>query len=334
MSGTPIPPAEGTAPLLQLEQASKQYRRGGSAVQALQDFELSLQPGEVLGLLGPNGSGKTTLVKLLIGLCGADHGSLRWRGGPARPAGQGGPHLREIGVLLEGRGAAYERLSTLENARYFCELREAPFDPAYFRHMAEALGLGLDDVRAPIRQLSTGNKLRAALIGALIHRPALALLDEPTLGLDLDGVERLHELVRQGQQGGQTFLISSHDLHFIERLCPRIVCIHQGRKRFDGPREDFAHLPHPYRLQVRHHALCPPLPAWLAGRQWQRQGEDWTLPLQDPAEVMQLMSLWADWLATSEQLQLRRIDLREHYLEHLEQLEQRCPTAAAPEART
>ncbi|MEO3712370.1 ABC transporter ATP-binding protein [Roseateles flavus] len=330
MRGTPIPPAEGTAPLLQLEQASKQYRRGGSAVQALQDFELSLQPGEVLGLLGPNGSGKTTLVKLLTGLCGADHGTLRWRGGPARRAGLGGPHLREIGVLLEGRGAAYERLSPLENARYFCELRETRFDPAHFRHMAEALGL--DDVRAPIRQLSTGNRLRAALIGALIHRPALALLDEPTLGLDLEGVERLHALVRQGTQEGQTFLISSHDLHFIERLCPRIVCIHQGRKRFDGPREAFVHLPHPYRLQVRHAAPCPALPDWLAGRRWERQDEDWTLALKDPAELMRLMALWSDWLAASEQLQLRRIDLREHYLEHLEQLTG-ARTAAAPEAR-
>ena len=94
--------------------------------------------------------------------------------------------------------------------------------------------LGLVDLDTPIRQLSTGNKLRAALIGALIHRPALVLLDEPTLGLDLEGVERLHELVHQGAAEGQTFLIGSHDLNFIERLCPRIVCIHGGRKRFDG----------------------------------------------------------------------------------------------------
>ena len=328
MSGTAIPQDGRATPLLQLAQASKRYRRGDTTVQALEDFELHLQPGEVLGLLGPNGSGKTTLVKLLTGLCGADHCTLRWRGGPPRPAGQGGPQLREIGVLLEGRGAAYERLSTLENARYFCELRETRFDPGHFRRMAEALGL--DDVRAPIRQLSTGNRLRAALIGALIHRPALALLDEPTLGLDLEGVERLQALVRQGTREGQTFLISSHDLHFIERLCPRIVCIHQGRKRFDGPREAFTHLPHPYRLQVRHPAPCPALPDWLAGRRWERQDEDWTLPLKDPAEVMRLAALWPDWLAASEQLQLRRIDLREHYLDYLEQGRE---NVVAPEAR-
>ncbi len=317
MSGSMNPGDASPGTLLCLTEASKRYGHGDSAVQALQDFDLRLHPGETVGLLGPNGSGKTTLVKLLTGLCGADQGRLQWRGGPVLPAGRPGPHLREIGVLLEGRGAAYERLNTLENARYFCELRETRFDASRFRQMAELLGLA--DVRTPIRQLSTGNKLRAALIGALIHRPALALLDEPTLGLDLEGVERLHALVRQGAQDGQTFLISSHDLHFVERICPRIVCIHRGRKRFDGPRAAFVQVAHPYRLQVRHALPRPSLPDWLAGRQWQRQDEDWTLPLQDPAEAARLMSLWADWLAGSEQLQLRRLELREHYMEHLDQ---------------
>lgn len=327
MSGSMNPGGVSPGSLLRLEQASKRYGRGDKAVQALQGFDLALAPGELVGLLGPNGSGKTTLVKLLTGLCGADQGRLQWRGGPVQPAGHAGPHLREIGVLLEGRGAAYERLNTLENARYFCELRETRFDAARFRQMAELLGLA--DVRTPIRQLSTGNKLRAALIGALIHRPALVLLDEPTLGLDLEGVERLHALVHQGAQDGQTFLISSHDLHFVERICPRIVCIHRGRKRFDGPREAFVHVAHPYRLQVRHPAPCPPLPDWLADRQWQRQDEDWTLPLQDPAEATRLIHLWAGWLAGSDQLQLRRIELREHYMEHLEQ--GRTPDAARKE---
>lgn len=91
MDPQPLTSTTRAAPLLQLRQASKHYRRGGSAVQALQDFELTLQRGEVIGLLGPNGSGKTTLVKILTGLCGADQGELRWRTGPAQAAGQPGP---------------------------------------------------------------------------------------------------------------------------------------------------------------------------------------------------------------------------------------------------
>ncbi|PND39185.1 hypothetical protein C1O66_17750 [Paucibacter aquatile] len=304
--------------LLQLQQASKHYTRGGGSVQALDQFDLELKAGEVIGLLGPNGSGKTTLVKILTGLCDADQGELRWRKDPARAAGQPGPHLREIGVLLEGRGAAYERLTTLENARYFCELREQRFSLDRCRQMADLLGLS--DLDTPIRQLSTGNKLRAALIGALIHRPALVLLDEPTLGLDLEGVERLHALVHQGAAEGQTFLIGSHDLHFIERLCPRIVCIHRGRKRFDGAREAFVHQDYRYRLVVRSEQACPPPPEWLGPRDWQAapgEAGGWSLPLRDPPEAARLMAEWAAWLGRCSALQLRAIELREHYLEHL-----------------
>ena len=103
-------------PLLQLTTAAKTYRRAGTTVRALHDFSLQIDAGDALGLLGPNGSGKTTAVKLLTGLCGADIGQLHWRGQTV-PLGRHAPHLREFGVLLEGRGACYERLSTLETAR-------------------------------------------------------------------------------------------------------------------------------------------------------------------------------------------------------------------------
>ncbi|MFG6447910.1 ATP-binding cassette domain-containing protein [Roseateles sp. BYS180W] len=303
-------------PLLELTQASKHYQRDGTQVQALQDFDLSLTQGELVGLLGPNGSGKSTLVKVLTGLCGADQGQLRWRAGAVLKAGQAGPHLREFGVLLEGRSGAYERLTPLENARYFCGLREARFDTGHFQHLARALGLR--DVHSPVRQLSTGNKLRAALIATLIHRPALVLLDEPTLGLDLEGVEQLQALAQSCQEAGQTLLISSHDLHLIERLCPRIVCISQGHKRFDGPREAFTQVPHPYRLRLRHSQPQPELPPWLTGREWQIEGNELSLPLLNPEEATRLMALWADWLGRSTELQLLRISLREHYLQHLQ----------------
>ncbi|MCH7343464.1 ABC transporter ATP-binding protein [Pelomonas sp. CA6] len=306
--------------LLDLQQAGKTYRRAGQSIRALDDFSLRVQAGEIVGLLGPNGSGKTTLVKLVTGLCGADQGQLRWRGGDALPAGQAGPHLREIGVILEGRGAAYERLSTLENARYFCGLREARFDRAHFDQLAALLEI--PDVRAPVRQFSTGNKLRAALLGALIHKPALALLDEPTLGLDLLGVERLQALVRHGAQQGMAFVLSSHDLHFIERLCGRIVCIAQGRKVFDGPRQSFVQLEHHYQLRLQPPAgeAPPALPLALAGLRWQApdttgHGDgSWTLPLRSHAETCLLLTAWQHELPRCRGLELRRVDLRDHYL--------------------
>lgn len=297
-------------PLLRLDGASKTYRRAGREVAALRDFSLSLAAGEIVGLLGPNGSGKTSCIKLLTGLCGADGGSLGWRG-RALAAGRQGPHLREFGVLLEGRGAGYERLSTLENARYFCALREARFERAHFDALAALLDI--PDVHSPLRQLSTGNKLRAALLGVLIHKPALALLDEPTLGLDLFGVERLEALVRHAAAQGSAFLISSHDLHFIERLCSRIVCIKQGEKVFDGSKAEFLRLEHEYVLRLQPSAaVLPALPLDLGPLAWQAAETPgvWQLTLRDQAQACALLPQ----LAASHGLELRRIALRDKYL--------------------
>lgn len=314
--------------LLQLQQARKTYVRAGSTIAALQDFTLHLVPGEVVGLLGPNGSGKTTLVKVVTGLCDADSGELRWRDQPARAAGRPGPHLGDLGVLIEGRGAAYERLTTLENARYFCGLRERPFDRGHFD--ALALLLDLPDVHAPVRQLSTGNKLRAGLLCTLIHRPALVLLDEPTLGLDLQGVERLQSLVQHAAGQGTSFLIGSHDLHFVERLCSRIVCIHQGHKRFDGSRLAFVHQSHPYQLRLQLGPHAPPLlDGSIADAAWQQHDGVALLPLRDHAQACAvLQALQAD-LPRYAGMELRRIELREHYLRIL-QAQSLDPAGDAP----
>ena len=155
-----------------------------------------MHPGEVLGLLGPNGAGKTTAIKVLTSLCEPERGVFHWRGQPVRSK----RYLREVGVLLEGRGALNERLSTWENAKYFCGLREARFDAGHFNQLTELLEL--PDVRAPVRLLSTGNKLKSALLLCLIHKPAVLLLDEPTIGLDVFGVEKLETLVRHVSEAG------------------------------------------------------------------------------------------------------------------------------------
>ncbi|MBB4842567.1 ABC-2 type transport system ATP-binding protein [Paucibacter oligotrophus] len=292
--------------LFELQHASKCYQRGAHKVQALRDFSLRLDAGEILGLLGPNGSGKTTFVKLATGLCDADAGELRWRGHPV----SGHRHLRELGVLLEGRGAGYERLSTWENARYFCGLREARFDAAHFQALAELLEL--PDVRAPLRQLSTGNKLRASLLCTLIHKPALALLDEPTLGLDLLGVDKLEALVRHGAGQGMGFVISSHDLHFIERLCPRIVCISRGEKLYDGCKSEFLQDGTGYVLQLQAGPQgAPALPEGLGA--WLPQGDLLQLPLRDHAQACAALACLQPQLPACLSMELRPVSLRDRY---------------------
>lgn len=303
-------------PLLSVQGAAKTYRRAGSPVVALHDFSLQIDAGDVVGLLGPNGSGKTTAVKLLTGLCAADQGQIQWRGAASR-LGEHAPHLREFGVLLEGRGACYERLSTLENARYFCGLREAAFDRGHFDTLARVLDIA--DVHAPLRQLSTGHKLRASLLGTLVHRPALALLDEPTLGLDLFGVDRLEALVRHAAGQGTAVLLGSHDLDFVERLSRRIVCLRRGQKVFDGSQADFLKLDHEVLLMLDTGGPAPPpLPAALALPDWQAQPNappgHWQLPLRDHAQACAVLAALQPVLATQQGLQLRRVSLRDKYI--------------------
>jgi ABC-type multidrug transport system ATPase subunit len=280
--------------LLHAEGLAKTYRRAARDVAALRDFDLRIQPGERLGLLGPNGAGKSTLLRILTRLCAPDAGAVRFQGEDLAQR-----HLAGVGLLLEGRAAANERLTARENARYLCGLREQRFDAGWLQRLAALLEL--PDLDAPIRQFSTGNRLRAGLLLSCIHRPPLLLLDEPTLGLDVFGVERLQQLVRLLQGEGAAVLLSSHDLGFVEQTAERIVCIHQGRKRFDGARADFVPAGSGYRV-------CA-----LDGAQWLR----WQPP--DHAALAALLAELQPRLPQLRQLQVQPLTLAERYRELLEE---------------
>lgn len=280
-------------PLFEAQGLAKTFRRGVEDIAALRDFSLKLQAGERVGLLGPNGAGKSTLLRMATRLCDPDAGQLRWQG---MPLGQ--RHLGQLGLLLEGRSVVNLRLTTRENARYLCGLREQRFDAAWLQQLAELLQLpGLD---VPVRQFSTGNQQRAGLLLACIHRPRLLLLDEPTLGLDVFGVERLQQLVQRLQGEGCCVLLSSHDLAFVESSVERIVCIHQGRKRFDGSRSDFVPAGSGYRIQFL-----------------DTHGGPQRLEAADHAALVALLATLP--LAELKQLQVQPLTLAERYRELLEE---------------
>jgi|GEM_PF-405145 len=296
--------------LVDMRGIGKSYSRAAQRIDALRDFSLSLSAGEVLGLLGPNGAGKTTAVKILATLVEPDAGEILWRGAPAA----GKRHLREVGVLLEGRGAVNERLSTRENARYFCGLRETRFDPKHFAALTALLDL--PDADAPVRLLSTGNKLKSALLLSLVHRPAVVFLDEPTIGLDVFGVDRLESLVRHAAEHGTAVMISSHDLHFIERLAHRIVCICRGRKVFDGSKEEFLHVEHAYVLTLHMPDDRPPgLPRLRTGLDWEEAAPgEYRVRLRDHGELCAVLPALQPRLHAARAMQVERVTLKDKYL--------------------
>lgn len=191
----------------------------------LEDVSLSLNRGECLALLGINGSGKSTLLRILLGLVSTDAGAIVFRNSRDQPI----PIARvDRGAILEGRTSLYERLSLRENCAYFSSARGRPLDAPYFRRLCELLRI--EDVERPIRKLSTGNKQRCSIVASLCHRPSLLVLDEPTLGLDSDGAQRLEATVRSlADQDGTAIIVASHDVSFMRSVAQRAMRLDCGQ---------------------------------------------------------------------------------------------------------
>jgi ABC-2 type transport system ATP-binding protein len=195
-------------------------RYGDRAV--LEGVSFEIAAGEVFALIGPNGAGKTTTVEILEGYRRADGGTVHVLGtDPAR----GGPALRaRIGLMLQG-GGVDPRTRPGELVRLYAKLHADPRDPA---ELINALGLR-SVARTPVRRLSGGERQRLGLAIALVGRPELAILDEPTSGMDPSARAVTRELIRRLHDDGVTVLLTTHDLGDVERLADRVAILHRGR---------------------------------------------------------------------------------------------------------
>jgi ABC-2 type transport system ATP-binding protein len=195
---------------------------------AVDDVSIEVAAGDRYGFLGPNGSGKTTTVRMLLGLVFATSGTIELLG--HRMPGAARKQLPEVGALIEGP-AAYGHLS----ARANLSLVDAagPGGPRRTRRarVDEALGqVGLDAVgRQPVKTFSLGMRARLGLAGALLRRPRLLVLDEPTNGLDPQGIHEVRDLLLELNRQGTTLLVSSHLLSEVEALCTRVGVLQAGR---------------------------------------------------------------------------------------------------------
>ena len=193
----------------------------------MQGVSLKILAGEVLAFLGPNGAGKTTTIKMIAGLVRPDAGWVRIAG--ANPHRQ--PEaLRGVGAVLEGNRNLYWRLTPLENLEYFGVLRQMPRRAAKQRGEKLLAEFDLLDKRqVPVQKLSRGMQQKIAIAVALIHEPRLLLLDEPTLGLDVESGETVKRLVRQVANSGCAILLTTHQLNVAEELSDRVAVIRQGQ---------------------------------------------------------------------------------------------------------
>ena len=204
---------------LQIQGLTKSY----GAVRALRGIDLEVQRGEIFGFLGPNGAGKTTTIRCLLDLIRPDGGSARVLGFDP----QSDPvsvHARS--GYLPGELCLYENLTAERQLRYLANLRGRGADWAYVRRLAERLDL---DLRRPIKHLSKGNKQKVGVVQALMHRPELLLLDEPTAGLDPLMQREVLSLIQEARAEGATVFFSSHVMSEVESVAERVGIIRRGR---------------------------------------------------------------------------------------------------------
>jgi ABC-2 type transport system ATP-binding protein len=191
-------------------------------------------PGGAVGYIGANGAGKSTTIKMLTGILVPSSGRVRTCGYDPVPHRR--RLAREIGVVFGQRSQLWWDLPLRDSFRILGAIHRLPTSEATDRteQLVDRLGLA-ELLDTPVRQLSLGERMRGEVAAALVHRPRLLVLDEPTIGLDMISKERLRRfLVAERATEGTTLLLTTHDMSDIERLCDRVLVIDRGRLVFDG----------------------------------------------------------------------------------------------------
>jgi ABC-2 type transport system ATP-binding protein len=207
-------------------------------VMAVRDLSLSVERGEIIGLVGPNGAGKSTTIKMLTGILVPSDGEMSVAG--LNPLHQRRELAKHIGVVFGQRSQLWWDLPLIDSLRLLRHLYGVP-QARFNANLAQLRSmLALDEfIDTPVRQLSLGQRMRGDLAAALLHDPELLYLDEPTIGLDVVAKARIREfLLKINAERGVTVLLTTHDMDDVEALCRRMLIIDHGRKLYDGSVSD------------------------------------------------------------------------------------------------
>jgi len=210
------------------------FRRTRRTVAAVDGIDLAVDRGEMVGYIGPNGAGKSTTLKMMTGVLTPSGGSVSVCG--LRPVADRTRLALRIGVVFGQRSQLWWDLPLRDSFELLRHVYRVPaIDHAARLRECRSL-LGLDEFEAtPVRQLSLGQRMRGEITAALLHRPDVLFLDEPTIGLDVVSKQAVRAfLATIGAAGDTTLMLTTHDLADIERLCPRLVVIDRGRVVHDG----------------------------------------------------------------------------------------------------
>jgi ABC-2 type transport system ATP-binding protein len=209
-------------------------RREHREVTAVDGVSFAIEAGEIVGFLGPNGAGKTTTLKMLSGLLYPSRGEARVLGHV--PERREPAFLSRITMVMGNRNQLQWDLPALDSfdlIRAMYRLDRTAFE-ATRDELVQLLDVG-DLVKQPVRNLSLGERMKMEVAGALLHRPQVLFLDEPTLGLDVTAQKRIRAFIAEyNRRNDATVLLTSHYMADVQALCRRVIVIHEGRILFDG----------------------------------------------------------------------------------------------------
>jgi ABC-2 type transport system ATP-binding protein len=225
-AGSPVASPSAGSPAVVVDRLARSY----AGRRVLDGVSFEVGRGKILAVLGPNGAGKTTTVEIVEGYRRADDGRVRVLG--ADPWRAGREHRARVGLMLQGGGGIDPRLTPREAVALFARFHARPRG---VDEVLRAVGLSGTAIGTRYRRLSGGERQRTALAIAIVGRPELAILDEPTAGLDVEGRGVVRELISGLAADGAAVLLTSHDLADVERVADRIAVLDRGRIVAAGP---------------------------------------------------------------------------------------------------
>lgn len=215
------------------------WKREAVVKKAVENFDLEIPKGQIVGLLGPNGAGKTTLMKMFTGIIVPSHGELEVLG--HKPFDRDKEFRKRIALVMGQKSQLWwdiPAMDSLHLIKAYYEIPEQAFKDRV-TEMAEILSVK-NLLHIHVRRLSLGERMKLELMASLLHQPDILFLDEPTIGLDLVAQDAIRAFIkRYHEKYKPTVILTSHYMQDVQALCSRLVLIMDGKKTFDGPIKEF-----------------------------------------------------------------------------------------------